>query len=149
MTTSVPFSCTYVQCQTIASSGGAVQLPVCSNEVLRSVDQDSLIARVVAEHGDRTAVVAVTPGALLTPWAAEGIAPGGTRPRGAAAVLIPFMPGQGYGLAIASILFGDRNPAARLPVTFPARRVTRNQILISRFPYDELIIHACQDGPYV
>jgi hypothetical protein len=59
------------------------------------------------------------------------------------------MPGQGYGLAIASILFGDRNPAARLPVTFPARRVTRNQILISRFPCDELIIHAGQDGPYV
>eukprot|EP01043_Picozoa_sp_COSAG02_P048926 COSAG02_NODE_4861_length_4892_cov_3.521594_3_plen_542_part_00 len=121
------------QCQTIASSGGAVPLPVCSNNALRSVDQDSLITRVVAAHGDRTAVIAVTPGALLTPWAAEGVTSDGTRPRGAAAVLIPFMPGQGYGLAIASILFGDKNPTARLPVTFPMSE-TQQMISVAQYP---------------
>jgi beta-glucosidase len=42
------------------------------------VDQDALIDAVVAVAGAKTAVVAVCPGALLTPWAAQ-----------AAAVLVP------------------------------------------------------------
>ena len=44
------------------------------------------MAAVSHAAGAKTVVVAVTPGALLTPWAKD--------PGGAAAVLIPFMPGQ-------------------------------------------------------
>jgi beta-glucosidase len=119
-------------CQTVKM--GAFGLPVCANDVL-DVDQDELIRTIVAEHGDRTAVVAVTPGALLTPWAARGRTAAG-KPRGAAAVLIPFMPGQAYGTAIASLLFGDRNPTGRLPVTFPA---FETQQAISETQYPGLI----------
>ena len=81
----------------------------CESEI--HIDQDELISAVSSAPGvgAKTAVIAVTPGALLTPW----------RDR-AAAVLVAFMPGQAYGLSIASILFGDQSPTGRLPVTFPA-----------------------------
>lgn len=71
-------------------------------------DHDALIERVAAVLGQRTVVVAVTPGALLTPW----------RER-VGAILIPMVPGQEYGNAIVDVLFGAVNPAARLPITFP------------------------------
>lgn len=80
-------------------------------------DQDALIERVASAAGAKTVVVAVTPGALLTPWAKD-----------VAALIVPFMPGQGYGDAIASVLFGDVNPSARLPITFP---VTENDMKIT------------------
>jgi beta-glucosidase len=35
-------------------------------------------------------------------------------------VLETWYPGQTFGTAIAAVLFGDANPAGRLPVTFPA-----------------------------
>ena len=35
------------------------------------------------------------------------------------AVLHGFMPGQAYGQALASVLFGDVNPSGRLPMTMP------------------------------
>ena len=58
--------------------------------------------------GDKTIVVFVTPGAALTPWAKD-----------VSGVITPLMPGQAYGDAIASVLFGDVNPSGRLPLTFP------------------------------
>jgi beta-glucosidase len=54
----------------------------------------------------KTVVVAVTPGALLTNWDVP-------------AIFASIMPGQEYGNAITDLLFGDVNPSARLPVTFP------------------------------
>jgi beta-glucosidase len=69
---------------------------------------DDLVNAVAAAAGSKTAVVFVTPGAALTPWAKD-----------VAAVLTPFMPGQAYGDAISSVLFGDVNPSGRLPLTFP------------------------------
>ena len=38
-----------------------------------------------------------------------------------AALLVMLMPGQEEGNAAAAILFGEANPSARLPLTFPSR----------------------------
>jgi beta-glucosidase len=35
-------------------------------------------------------------------------------------VLAAWYPGQRFGSVIAAVLFGDADPAGRLPVTFPA-----------------------------
>lgn len=59
-------------------------MPVCDNTVQHE-NQDALIDSVVEVAGRKTAVIAVAPGALLTPWAEQ-----------TAAVLISFMPGQAY-----------------------------------------------------
>jgi len=71
-------------------------------------NQDSMIEMVASVLGKKTVVVAVTPGALLTPWRET-----------VGAILVPFMPGQEYGNAITDVLVGNVNPAARLPITFP------------------------------
>ena len=71
-------------------------------------DQDQLID-AVASANHRTIVVLNTGGPVLMPWlhAVDG-------------VLEAWYPGQTFGTAIAAVLFGDANPAGRLPVTFPA-----------------------------
>jgi len=75
---------------------------------LTLAEEDDLINAVAAAAGSKAAVIAVTPGALLTPWRDE-----------VSAILIPFMPGQEYGNAIMDVVFGDVNPSAKLPITFP------------------------------
>jgi beta-glucosidase len=70
-------------------------------------DQDNLIEAVAAVN-PRTVVVLNTGGPTLTPW----------RDR-VAAILEAWYPGQENGDAIASLLFGDVNPSAKLPATFP------------------------------
>jgi hypothetical protein len=74
--------------------------------------QDGEITAFAAIAGKKMAVVVVTPGAVLTPWRGN-----------VSAVVTPMMPGQQYGNAIASILFGDVNPSGKLAITFP---VTEN-----------------------
>ena len=71
-------------------------------------DQDQLIDAVAAANR-RTIVVLNTGGPVLMPWlgAVDG-------------VLEAWYPGQAFGTAIAAVLFGDADPAGRLPVTFPA-----------------------------
>ena len=68
---------------------------------------DAMVAQVAAEQPN-TVVIAVTPGAVLMPWASS-----------VASILMPFMPGQGFGDAIANILFGVVSPSGRLPLTMP------------------------------
>ena len=70
--------------------------------------QDALI-RAVTEANANTVVVLETGGAVLMPWLET------TR-----AVLAAWYPGERGGEAIANVLFGDVEPAGRLPVTFPA-----------------------------
>ena len=73
-------------------------------------DQDELIDAVAAVNR-RTIVVLNTGGPVLMPWLhhVEG-------------VLQAWYPGQQFGAALASVLFGDSDPGGRLPVTFPAER---------------------------
>jgi beta-glucosidase len=71
-------------------------------------DQDQLI-EAVADANRHTVVVLNTGGPVLMPWLHE-----------VAGVLEAWYPGQTFGTAIAAVLFGDADPAGRLPVTFPA-----------------------------
>jgi beta-glucosidase len=70
-------------------------------------DQDRLIAAVAAAN-PRTIVVLHTAGPVLMPWLSK-----------VAGVLEAWYPGQQSGTAIAATLFGQADPAGRLPVTFP------------------------------
>jgi beta-glucosidase len=69
--------------------------------------QDDLIKAVAAANPE-TIVVLNTGGPVLMPWVDEV--------RG---VIEAWYPGQEDGNAIAAILFGDVNPAGKLPLTFP------------------------------
>ena len=62
----------------------------------------------VAKVQQKTVVVAAVPGQILTDWRDD-----------VAAILIPFLPGEQYGNAIADIVFGVIPPQAKLPLSFP------------------------------
>jgi beta-glucosidase len=69
--------------------------------------QDALIQAIAAAN-PKTIVVLNTGGPVLMPWIDQ-----------VTAVLEAWYPGQEDGNAIAAILYGDVNPAAKLPLTFP------------------------------
>ena len=69
--------------------------------------QDQLI-EAVASANKRTIVVLDTGGPVLMPWADH-----------VAGIIEAWYPGQEDGNAIAAILYGDVNPSAKLPLTFP------------------------------
>ena len=70
-------------------------------------DQDALIEAVVAAN-PRTVVVLKTGGPVFMPWVDK-----------APAILEAWYPGEEDGHAVAAVLFGDVNPAGKLPLTFP------------------------------
>jgi beta-glucosidase len=70
--------------------------------------QDDLVSAVAAAN-PRTIVVLETGGAVTMPWIGQ-----------VAAALEIWYPGIRGAEAAANILFGDVNPSAKLPVTFPA-----------------------------
>ncbi|MGH6655996.1 MAG: discoidin domain-containing protein, partial [Actinocrinis sp.] len=70
-------------------------------------NQDSLISAVAAANPN-TIVVLNDNDAILMPWL-----------NSVKAVFEGFYDGQGWGTAIAALLFGDVNPSGHLPVTFP------------------------------
>ena len=69
--------------------------------------QQRLLERIV-EVGTPTGLVLLNGSALAVNWADEHVP----------AILEAWYPGQAAGTAIADVLFGDYNPAGRLPVTF-------------------------------
>jgi beta-glucosidase len=69
--------------------------------------QDALVSQVAAAN-PHTIVVLETGGPVTMPWIEK-----------VAAVVEAWYPGIRGGEAIASVLFGDVNPSAKLPVTFP------------------------------
>jgi len=77
------------------------------NDLQLPDNQDALIAAVAAAN-KKTIVVLNTGGAILMPWLPQ-----------VAAVMQAWYPGQEEGNALADILFGDVNPSAKLPLTFP------------------------------
>jgi len=78
--------------------------------------QDDLIAAIVAAQPN-TIVIVHGPAPIVMPWASS-----------VSTIVYGFYPGQEDGNSIADVLFGDINPSARLPVTFP---VTQAQIPIN------------------
>jgi len=74
-----------------------------------SEDQVELIERVTAANA-RTVVVVNASRAVHMPWADR-----------AAAVLLTWFPGEQLAAALTSVLFGDREPKGRLPITIPLR----------------------------
>jgi beta-glucosidase len=72
--------------------------------------EESQLIRAVAAVNHNTIVVLNTGSAVTMPWldSVKG-------------VLETWYPGQEDGNAIAAVLFGDVNPAGKLPVTFPKR----------------------------
>ncbi len=71
-------------------------------------DQNQLITAVAAAN-PRTIVVLNTDGPVAMPWLDD-----------VEAVVQTWYGGRGMGTALAAVLFGDGDPAGRLPVTFPA-----------------------------
>lgn len=71
-------------------------------------DQNQLISAVAAVN-PRTIVVLNTDGPVDMPWLQD-----------VEAVVQAWYGGRGMGTALAAVLFGDTDPAGRLPVTFPA-----------------------------
>ncbi|EOD63174.1 glycoside hydrolase family 3 C-terminal domain-containing protein [Amycolatopsis vancoresmycina] len=71
-------------------------------------NQDALVA-AVADANPHTVVVVKSGGPVLMPWASR-----------VPAILQAWYPGQQDGAAVAGVLFGDVNPSAKLPITFPA-----------------------------
>lgn len=69
--------------------------------------QQRLLERVMAV-GKPTVLVLLSGSALAVNWAQDNVP----------AILEAWYPGQAGGTAIADVLFGDYNPAGRLPVTF-------------------------------
>jgi len=69
-------------------------------------DQDELVAAVAAAN-ENTVVVLNTSGPVELPWRDD-----------VAAVLASWYPGQAHGDAAAAVVYGDADPAGRLPVTF-------------------------------
>jgi beta-glucosidase len=71
-------------------------------------DQNQLVTDVAAANPN-TVVVVNSGSAVTMPWA------GSVR-----GIIESWYPGQEYGNALASLLFGDVDPSGKLPVTFPA-----------------------------
>ena len=69
--------------------------------------QQALLERIVAV-GKPTVLVLLNGSAIAVNWAQEHVP----------AIVEAWYPGQAAGTAIADVLFGDYNPAGRLPVTF-------------------------------
>jgi beta-glucosidase len=85
-------------------------------------NQEALLEAVV-KTGVPVVLVLQNGRALTIPWAAEHVP----------AILEAWYPGEFGGRAIAETLFGDNNPAGRLPVSFP-KRIGQLPVYYNHFP---------------
>jgi beta-glucosidase len=96
-------------------------------------DQDQLIEAVAAVN-PRTIVVLHTAGPVLMPWLAQ-----------VAGVIEAWYPGEESGNAIAAVLFGDADPAGRLPMTFPASESQGPASQVAQYPGVGGAVHYDED----
>ena len=68
---------------------------------------DQPLITAISKANPHTIVVVYNPSQTLLPWA-----------DGTSAILVGWLPGQEAGNALADVLFGDVNPAGKLPVTY-------------------------------
>ena len=85
-----------------------------------ALDQSDLVASIAAVQPN-TIVVTISPGPFLTPWRED-----------VAVILDMGFPGEQEGNALVDVLFGDINPAARMPHSMPA---TANDYAITPAQY--------------
>ncbi|GGN90714.1 MULTISPECIES: beta-glucosidase [Haloarcula] len=98
-----------------AAADADVPIVVVRDATTEARDRDSLslpgrqdeLVEAVAAANDRTVVVVRSGGPVEMPWRDD-----------VAAVLEQWYPGQADGSALATVLYGDRDPGGRLPVTF-------------------------------
>jgi beta-glucosidase len=76
---------------------------------LEPVGRQNDLVRAVLETGKPTVVMLINGGPLSVNYIAENVP----------AILEGFYLGQETGIAVADVLFGDYNPAGKLPVSFP------------------------------
>jgi beta-glucosidase len=85
-------------------------------------NQEALL-EAVAKTGKPVVLVLQNGRALTIPWAAKNVP----------AILEAWYPGEFGGRAIAETLFGDNNPAGRLPVSFP-KSIGQLPVFYDHFP---------------
>ena len=92
-------------------------------------DQDALIEAVAAANPN-TIVVINSGNAVLMPWLGD-----------VAGVFEAWYPGEQYGNALASLLFGDANPSGKLPISFPTSEANTPVATPEQYPGAEDGIH--------
>ncbi|WP_423998716.1 beta-glucosidase family protein [Haloarcula salina] len=92
-------------------------------------EQDALVA-AVADANDDTVVVVRSGGPVSLPWRED-----------VAAVVEQWYPGQADGEAVADVLYGDRDPGGRLPVTFASEETYPTADDDRRFPGVDGAVH--------
>ncbi|MFD3688713.1 glycoside hydrolase family 3 protein [Nocardiopsis sp. NPDC058631] len=97
-------------------------------------DQDALV-RAVAAANPNTVVVLNTDGPVLMPWL-----------DGVGAVVQTWYGGAEAGSSLASVLYGDTDPAGRLPLTFPAGEDQGPGSTARTYPGEEGAVHY-DEGP--
>ncbi|MCR3720188.1 beta-glucosidase [Prauserella flava] len=99
------------------------------NKDIRLSEKDNEMIAKAAAANENTVVVLNTAGPVEMPWLDE-----------VAGVVAAWYPGQEYGDALASVLYGDADPGGRLPATFPVSQADLPAASPDRFPggaYDE------------
>lgn len=85
---------------------------------LRLHDEDVALIHAVAKANPRTVVIVISGGTVVVdPWDAD-----------VPALLMAWYPGMEGGRALADVLFGDAEPAGRMPVTTPTRQSQLPQV---------------------
>lgn len=93
-------------------------------------EQDELI-RAVAAANPRTAVVLMNAGPVeVASWEAD-----------VPAIVEAWYAGQEQGAAVARVLFGDVNPAGRLPLTFPRDETQTPVATAAQYPGVDGVVH--------